>query len=169
MLDDKNNKGSYHRSREYRIWWSSANFLNIAGGKLTSFLSMGKKCMDAAEKRMEPLSKPKGEKPEPFQEITIEEILKEDADLAEPMLNGLKLTAAEMVHHIRYLYAQELADIFTRRTSVTYAMKDFDEGSVSKAATIMAKELNKNSEWADMQVKAYHAHWKEYHPDFLNK
>jgi glycerol-3-phosphate dehydrogenase len=36
LLNEKNAKSTYSRSREYEIWWSESNFINIAGGKLTS-------------------------------------------------------------------------------------------------------------------------------------
>jgi len=63
--------------------------------------------------------------------------------------------------------ALEPADILTRRSSVTYAMKYFDKIGVTEVAKIMAEELNKSNEWIEMQVKKYYTHWQEYHPDFI--
>ena len=46
LLAAGNEKDTYSRSREYEIWWSKNNFINIAGGKLTSFFSMGERCLE---------------------------------------------------------------------------------------------------------------------------
>ncbi|HNW89447.1 MAG TPA: glycerol-3-phosphate dehydrogenase/oxidase [Bacteroidales bacterium] len=167
MLDDNHNKGSYLRSREYRIWWSSSNFLNIAGGKLTSFLSMGKKCMDVTEKCLNRKNIPDVDVHSNKSEVIHEDYYKEENASDEILINGFNLTGAEIMHHIRFTFAQELSDVLTRRTSITYAMKNFDENGVRKVAEIMAEALAKNSEWADMQVAKYRRHWEEYHPDFL--
>ena len=179
LLNEKNAKSTYSRSREYEIWWSESNFINIAGGKLTSFLSMGKHCMDVVESRFKSLG-PEKKEIAPASEYNgrwknnygpsgtyIENILGEDALYDAPISATWKYTRAEMIFFIRYQFAQTLADLLTRRTSITYAMKYFDEALVKNMAGLMAKELNKPESWIQEQIGKYHQHWLEYHPDFL--
>ena len=64
-------------------------------------------------------------------------------------------------------FAQEPADIITRRSSFTYAMKHYDKKGVLRVAKIMAEELSINNEWVESQVEKYYAHWQEYHPNFI--
>lgn len=171
MLDDETDNGAYSRSREYRIWWSNNHLLNIAGGKLTSFLSMGQHCVAVAAEKL-PQSSNTGQTVQPEALDTskaLEEILKEDNTLSRKLFDGLSVTAAHVVLHTRFLFAEKVEDVLTRRTAVTYALKTFDEPAVEETARIMAKELGKNDNWISEQVKQYHEHWKEYHPDFLNR
>lgn len=169
MLDDESDKGTYSRSREYRIWWSNNRFLNIAGGKLTSFLSMGERCMEVAEEKLG--VPPRGKQTISSEALdvakTISEILKEDKTLSEKLFDGLNIGAADVVLHARFLFAQNVEDVLTRRTAVTYALKSFDEAAVRETASIMARELKKDDYWINEQVRAYYEHWKEYHPEFL--
>jgi len=167
MLDDKHNNGSYLRSREYRIWWSSSNFLNIAGGKLTSFLSMGKKCLVFAERRLKRKNISEVAVQPTEDEVIAEDYSNENNAADEALIKGFELTGAGINYHIRCTFARELSDVLTRRTSITYAMKNFDENGVRKVAGIMAEALDKNYDWTDMQVMKYRQHWLEYHPDFL--
>ncbi len=168
MLDDESDKGTYSRSREYRIWWSNNRLLNIAGGKLTSFLSMGERCMEVAEKKLGVPPREKQTVPSEALDITIamSEILKEDKTLSVKLFDGLNVTAADVVLYTRFLFAERVEDVLTRRTAVTYALKKFDEDAVHATAGMMAKELKKDDHWINEQVRAYYEHWKEYHPEF---
>lgn len=170
MLNEENDKGSYSRSREYRIWWSGNNFLNIAGGKLTSFLSMGEHCLKMADEKLPEKSalNPNSGNAAPSMQTILNEILKEENSFSKPLISGYKTTVAEVVYHTRYLFAQHVEDILTRRTALTYAMKNFEPEAIRATAAIMAKELKKEEQWITTQVNEYHEHWKEYHPDFLN-
>lgn len=170
MLDDKNSKGSYGRSREYQIWWSSDNVLNIAGGKLTSFLSMGKHCIEAALQKLTASGNKTGLPAvvNSNKASTIQQIEAENTEWRKPLFAGIETTGAEVVYHTRHLFAQKVADVLTRRTAVTYALKDFDKEGVRNAAVLMARELKKDDTWVEEQVKEYYEHWREYHPDFLH-
>lgn len=170
MLDDKTEKGSYRRPREYRIWWSKPNLLNIAGGKLTSFLSMGERCIKMAEQKLSLQDTPKRNSPSHgFNSLAaLYEILQEDASLSKPLSNQFNVSAADIVLYTRYLFAEKVEDVLTRRTTISYAMKEFDEAVVRETAQIMAKELGRDDNWINEQIEEYREHWKEYHPDFLN-
>ncbi|MCW5908488.1 MAG: glycerol-3-phosphate dehydrogenase/oxidase [Chitinophagales bacterium] len=168
MLDDESNKGTYSRSREYRIWWSKKNLLNIAGGKLTSFLSMGERCMQAAKEQLLTPENANKTFVQTQTAVTVNDILKEDNSLQRKLFDGLNVTAADIVWHTRHLFAEKVEDVLTRRTAVTYALKNFNEAAVRETASIMAKELKKDEPWINAQLQDYFEHWKEYHPEFLN-
>jgi glycerol-3-phosphate dehydrogenase len=175
---DGNKTGNYSRSREYEIWWTKNNFVNIAGGKLTSFLSMGKHCLDVVAQKFS-LSTSATAATEnnytgkwkdmygAFGKL-VEEIIHEDASNTQVLSEKYNYLKAEIIFFTRYQYAQTVADMLTRRTSITYAMKQFDEKLVSDVAQLMAKELDKNTSWKNEQLKNYRDHWTEYHPSFLN-
>jgi glycerol-3-phosphate dehydrogenase len=175
ILDDKRNNGSYSRSREFRIWWSADNFINIGGGKLTSFLSMGERCMQVVESKIECETRdaryelknvPEGNKLS-CKDTLIGKIVEEDPALIAPIIDGLTVTGADIIYHVRYSFAQTLADVFTRRTALTYAMKGFNEKAVRRVADIMAGELKRNDDWKERQAREFYEHWKEYHPELL--
>ena len=179
LLNEKDEKDNYSRSREYQIWWSENNFVNIAGGKLTSFLSMGKHCLEVIETKFKDLT---GKKASSTNTKTyngkwkasygdkgalIDDIIKENGALIEPVSASWKYTKAETIFFIRYQFAETLADLLTRRATITYAMKDFDEELVRNLGGLMAKELNKPEAWVAEQREKYYAHWLEYHPKLL--
>jgi glycerol-3-phosphate dehydrogenase len=180
LLNEQGEKDNYSRSREYQIWWSEQNFINIAGGKLTSFLSMGKHCLDVVHTHFKHLwpekikavahhnyNGPWKEKYGP-NGVFIERIITENSFNKTQISLQWKYTNAEMVFFIRHQFAETLADLLTRRTSITYAMKDFDEQLVENLAALMAKELRKNDQWVAEQKQNYYKHWLQYHPTFLH-
>lgn len=177
ILKEEDNKSNYSRSREYSIWWNKENMLTIAGGKLTSFLSMGNKCMNAVEEKFK--SSPSAVKL--FNEKSssnwsetygifgkqIAEIINENPENASLLTNKYNYTKAEIIFFCRHQFAENVSDMLTRRTSITYAMREFDEALVAEVAKLMAKELKKDSVWIEEQKNEYHQHWTEYHPAFL--
>ncbi len=177
LLNDEG-KDNSSRSREYETWWSNHNWLNIAGGKLTSFLSMGKRCMEVVHKKFPEMATAAGELPllkgqgkwaelyGPFG-AQVEAIESEAAENKQRFSDAYPYTRAELLFYIRYQFAQQVQDILTRRTSVTYAMRDYDDALVKKVAELMARELQQDTAWIENAVNDYRQHWQEYHPDFL--
>lgn len=175
MLADEHTS-SYEQSREYKIWWSTENWVNIAGGKLTSFLSMGKHCIDVVNKKNIPATsslKTSQKNDSSWQETygnmgyLIDEIILEDAQNGILFTPTFKYTNAEIIFFIRYQSAETLDDIFTRRTHITYSMQKFNLELAQKLATLMANELGKDKEWKTQQIAEYRQVWQQYHPDFL--
>ena len=177
MLKVEDDKGAYGRSREYSIWWNKQNLLTIAGGKLTSFLSMGKNCMNLAEERFKASpakkatsNKYKGHWSSIYGEFGkfVEDIIGENPEHASLIDPKYDYTETEIIFFCRYQFAQHLSDMLTRRTSITYAMKEYDEQLLNKLASLMASELNQTEAWKEEQKRNYRQHWLEYHPSFLS-
>jgi len=170
MLDEDGDKGSYQRSREYQLWWSSPHMLNIAGGKLTSFLSMGEKCVEELLDKFKYLSSgTTKEKPLLSEKQRIDSIIGENPDLAEAVSNAYSLSKAELSFHCRFNFAQKPDDILQRRTALTYAMGEWDEQFIQEVARLMAKELNWSAERTIAEVEEFRAQWLLSHPDFTGK
>jgi glycerol-3-phosphate dehydrogenase len=174
LLAGKEIRGSYHRTREYEIWWSKENLINIAGGKFTSFLSMSRNCLDAATAKFPALKKNLSQNHVDYKGSNNADIagglkyINEGNNNIRLVSEGISLEENEIIFFVRFLVAVQVEDILTRRTTVTYRMKVFDGSFVRSVAVIMAKELNKEATWADQQVSAYYQHWLKYHPAFLN-
>lgn len=179
MLSNESVENSSKQSREYKIWWSHSNLLNIAGGKLTSFLSMGNHCMTMAMKRLKkPENKPQNGTLEQSEKwaarygnsgVFIDEIIDEDASFENKFFPDFDYSIAEILFFIRHQFAQTLDDVLSRRTHISYSMKIYDETLVLQLATFMAKELNRNEDWINAELTAYKEIWQQYHPQFLKK
>lgn len=177
LLNDEG-KDNSSRSREYETWWSKANWLNIAGGKLTSFLNMGKRCLQVVHQKFPDLSTNTPEKEtwhgtgkwaKLYGEfgVLIEAIEHEAPENTQRVSEAYAYTVAELLFFIRYQFAEQPADLLTRRTSVTYAMRNYDASFVKQVAELMARELQKDAAWVETACNNYYRHWQEYHPAFL--
>lgn len=177
MLTDNSNN-SYQQSRDYKIWWNTDNMLIIAGGKLTSFLSMGKHCIETIHKKL-PLKNinnftQKNEyNTSKWSAIygnlgtLIDRITKENPQTNALFTPLFQYTKAEILFFIHYQFAQTLDDMLTRRTHITYSMQTYNAELVIQFANFMANELNKNDMWIEQQITNYKACWQQHHPTFL--
>ena len=175
LLNDKDeSKKSNQRSRDYQIWWNNDNMLTISGGKLTSFLSMAENCIKTIEDKH-------GIQSSDNEEIKINSLIDnfkhrygiKNATLianiaqenSELVLNfkDYNYSPAEIIFFIRHQHAQKLDDILTRRTLISYQMKDFDEDLVKTVSEIMTKELNWSAEQINIEVDLYRKSWKLMH------
>lgn len=167
-LFDNGSLDSYRRPREYKMWWGANNIVNIAGGKLTSFLAMGKRCAELIEDRFTFDSEANGgAKSSATAMASCRETRNTEQTPDEPLAKGLNVTLADVVYHTRYAFAQTVSDVLTRRTALTYAMKEFDNTLVERVAQTMAREHGRNKTWQEEQIFSYYHHWREYHPEFL--
>lgn len=176
--DNDESKKSNQRSRDYQIWWNADNFLTISGGKLTSFLSMANHCIKTIEEKYNiptlsaistPTDKELSAIAQKFKDQygknnakRIAEIIAEDETLLQPFAN-YPYTPAEIIFFIRYQYAVKLDDILTRRTLISYQMKDYDEEFTQIIGNIMAKELNWSIEQTANAIEQYKHAWSWMH------
>ena len=175
LLNDKDeSKKSNQRSRDYQIWWNNDNMLTISGGKLTSFLSIAENCIKTIEDKH-------GIQSSDNEEIKINSLIDnfkhrygiKNATLianiaqenSELVLNfkDYNYSPAEIIFFIRHQHAQKLDDILTRRTLISYQMKDFDEDLVKTVSEIMTKELNWSAEQITIEINLYRHSWKLMH------
>lgn len=154
--DDDVHKESKQRSRDYQVWWNYDNMLTIAGGKLTSFLSMGENCIKEITKKYSlaqsdvQLSSLEYSKHALSRLVDvyglrnaslIAQIAQEDESYLDT-LEGTSYTIAELIFFVRYQYAVTVEDITERRTTLAYQMKQVPENIISKIKEILLKELS---------------------------
>ncbi|HNE50253.1 MAG TPA: glycerol-3-phosphate dehydrogenase/oxidase [Chitinophagales bacterium] len=176
LNDNDEHKKSNQRSRDYQIWWNTENILTISGGKLTSFLSMAENCINTIEeKKILPattaieIKKTSTAQKNNYTEkygsrnaLLIENIAQENTHYAT-LFKNYPYSTAEIIFFIRHQYAEKLDDILTRRTLITYQMKDYDEELVENVLNIMAKELNWNNERIEIEKNDYKKSWLLMH------
>lgn len=185
LNDFEEDKESTSRSRDYETWWVNDNFLCIAGGKLTSFLSMADHVITDFSKNIA-VSNPvenqakilKGLKSDlptyPTYQILrsiygdvntklIKNIVDEADNNALQLDIKYRYLVAEIIFFIRYQHAVTLDDIFTRRTLISYNMKDWDEKLINNVCNICVGELG----WSEQEVKEhislYRNNWELMH------
>jgi glycerol-3-phosphate dehydrogenase len=185
LNDFEEDKGSTSRSRDYETWWVNDNFLCIAGGKLTSFLSMADHVItdfsknitvfNPVENQAKILKGLKSDLPTyPTYQILrgiygdvntklIKNIVDEADNNALQLDIKYRYLVAEIIFFIRYQHAVTLDDIFTRRTLISYNMKDWDEKLIKNVCNICVGELG----WSDQEVKEhislYRNNWELMH------
>ena len=148
--------------------------LTISGGKLTSFLSMAENCIKTIEGKHAIQSTDNDEiiintLIDNFKHrygvknaTLIANIAQEELELTQQFV-GYEYSPAEIIFFIRYQNGQKLDDILTRRTLISYQMKDFDEDLVKTVSEIMAKELNWSAEQIAIEINLYRHSWKLMH------
>ncbi|MCB0512531.1 MAG: glycerol-3-phosphate dehydrogenase/oxidase [Bacteroidetes bacterium] len=183
LNDDDEDKKSNKRSRDYKIWWNNENTLTISGGKFTSFLSMAEHCLETVKEKLDYSSNQIQENidiliAEKWQPLLNKYEGKYGDKNAKRItsivqdFNDIELTKqdkkypysdAEFIFFIRFQNALKIDDLLTRRTLVTYQMKNFDAEYVSKIATIMAKELDWNDTQKLNEINDYKNAWQLMH------
>ncbi len=174
LLDDHEESESTSRPRDYDIWWNNKNFSAIAGGKLTSFLSMAENCLgEIAEKDSEFLYQKKtfsdlnraakyATKYGPNQKL-VDSITKEKKKNADRIADEYDTTIAEFIFYIRHQNAKTLDDILTRRTLISYKMQHWDETLILKVCHIFIEEGIWKEEIIDHQISDYKLTWQKMH------
>ncbi len=87
-----------------------------------------------------------------------------DAALAAPLHAALPYTGAEIVWAARNEMARTVEDALARRTRALFLDARAAMEMAAPAATLMARELQRSSVWAEKQVKAFLAVARQYLP-----
>jgi glycerol-3-phosphate dehydrogenase len=140
---------SKNRSREYKIWKENG-ILNIFGGKLTSFQSMAKHCLDEISIKndtciIQRLSK----------SALIKEIEKESDKNSELIFQTI--SRAEVKFYCRYQSVKTLDDLLTRRLSLTYELYQLkNKGDIILAfGSCLSEELFWIEKEKEQQITQY--------------
>ena len=170
---------SKDRSREYKIWWTNDQVLNVFGGKLTGFRSMGEKSMNMIAKKCPIDSRPIQEKdhilndidfnelPEDFVKLIKEkyanespkifEICLEDPTAMDKLHNEFDIYLAEIIYFARHQSCYHIEDVLGRRLSLSYVMTKVKEQEeiVKKTADILKIECGWNEQEYVLEQKNY--------------
>jgi glycerol-3-phosphate dehydrogenase len=178
LNDEEEDKESASRSRDYHIWWVTDRYLAIAGGKLTSFLSMADQVLKTIKDRRffsHQTDAPEDKSPEkknlppyPIYQILrdlygdentvlIKAIIEEGKGYGSRLDLKYRYLIAEIIFFIRYQQALTLDDIFTRRTLISYNMQEWDQRLIDKTSSIFVQELG----WTDAAIQLHKAHYRK--------
>jgi glycerol-3-phosphate dehydrogenase len=162
LLNEEGESDTVKMSRDYKVWWEKDNLLAIAGGKLTSFLSMADHVLEKLLKKQGSVritGHPAGESAV----AAIEVIRQQEAGAGEPLPGFEQHDVAEVIYFVRKQHAEKISDVLTRRLSLSYGLKDYDEALISAVAGIMQRELGWSDAVLAQRLADYRRHWETLH------
>jgi glycerol-3-phosphate dehydrogenase len=160
-------------SRDHTILISDSGLLSIAGGKWTTYRKMAEDAIDQAETMAGFDSRPcrthhlqihgwtEQEIEDPHLGVygadarKIRRLEKEEPLLAQPVIPGLPVTAAEIVWAVREEMARTVEDVLSRRTRALLLGAKACVEAAPKIASLMAKELGEDQKWETKTVENF--------------
>jgi glycerol-3-phosphate dehydrogenase len=160
-------------SRDHTIHIDESGLLNIAGGKWTTYRNMAEDCVNHAAilgklPERECFTKqlnihgfhPQAQK---FGDLSfygsdapaIQELMRSEPELAEPLTEALPYVGAEVVWAVRYEMARTVEDVLCRRTRSLFLNAKAAIEAAPKVASLMAHELGYDSTWESKQLAAF--------------
>lgn len=182
LVKSTKTKNTAALSRDHTIEIDDANLLTITGGKWTTYRRMAEDAINQAIAKTDLPSKSCATKDlkihgfcqesGKFGDLAIygadaEKILKlikETPDLAEKLHRDLPYRAAETVWATRFEMARTVEDVLARRTRALFLDARAAIEIAPRVAEIMARELGKNKNWIDGQIKEFAVTAKNYLP-----
>lgn len=167
-------------SRSHKLITSESGLITITGGKWTTYRIMAEETVDLALKSSKLDFKPcktKHLKIHGFKENpdrnnhlyvygsdldNILQLQKNNPDYAKKLHQKLDYTVAEVVWAVKNEMARTVDDVLSRRVRALYMDAKASVEMAPKVASIMAKELNKDSKWEEDQVNEYASIAKNY-------
>lgn len=160
-------------SREHTISISRSGLVSISGGKWTTYRKMAEETIDHAlvlaqidhieSKTKELQIHGYHQHAEKFKELeiygsdatSIEKLMSEDNSYSELLHSSISTTVGEIIWSIRFEMARTVEDILSRRTRLLLKNARISIEIAPKVAKILAKELNKNNDWINDQIKEF--------------
>lgn len=160
-------------SRSHKLLASGSGLVTITGGKWTTYRIMAEETVNLAEKINGLSHKPcktrhlkiHGYKTNPDRNDhlyiygsdgdRILQLQKENPEYAQKLHPGLDFTVAEVIWAVRKEMALTIDDVLARRVRALYLDAKASIEMAPAVASIMAKELNKDKNWEEEQVKEY--------------
>ncbi|HEY6270882.1 MAG TPA: glycerol-3-phosphate dehydrogenase/oxidase [Terriglobales bacterium] len=173
LVKASNSRNSAALSRDHTIHIDESGLLNIAGGKWTTYRRMAEDCVNQAAtlgklperecvterinihgfhpqaQKFGPLSFYGSDAP------AIQELMWKEPALAQPLTAALPYVGAEVVWAVRYEMARTVEDVLCRRTRVLFLNAKAALEAAPKVASLMAHELNFDSNWESNQLLAF--------------
>lgn len=160
-------------SRSHKLLASDSGLITITGGKWTTYRSMAEQTVDLAIKTKGLNFKPcktrhlkiHGYKKNPDRNDHLyiygsdqEQILqlqKNNPEYAQKLHQELDFTVAEVVWAVKQEMARTVDDVLARRVRALYMDAKVSVEMAPAVASIMAKELQKDTKWEEEQVRDY--------------
>jgi glycerol-3-phosphate dehydrogenase len=160
-------------SRDHTLQISSSGLLTLTGGKWTTYRKMAEDAIDHGIilGGMEPRECVTRElnihgfhtHPERFGELAdygsdapaVEELMRSDPALAEPLHPRLRPRTGEVVWAVREEMARTVDDVLSRRTRSLVLDARAAVEAAPRVAELMASELGRDEEWVEGQVEGF--------------
>jgi glycerol-3-phosphate dehydrogenase len=167
-------------SRDHYLTVSKSGLVTITGGKWTTYRRMGEDTVDKAASIAGLEAKPSithslrihgwlknADKSDPLyfygsDAVAIKKLVKKDPALSEKLCDALPYIKAEVVWHARNESARSVEDVLARRTRSLLLDAKASIEMAPAVAKILAKELNKSTDWEKEQIKEYTKLANEY-------
>jgi len=169
----KEGKSTKEISRSHKVIVSDNNLVTITGGKWTSYRLMAEDTVDKiAELGLLPKRKCRtksfrihGYRPKPnladhmyvygADEPAILDMIAKDPAMGEKISEKFDYTVAEVVWAVRHEMARTVDDVLARRVRLLFVDAREAQKAAPKVARILAKELGRDQEWIDNQVREF--------------
>jgi glycerol-3-phosphate dehydrogenase len=157
-------------SRDHTIHIDESGLLTIAGGKWTTYRNMAEDCVNHAAilaKLPDRECTTKGLNIHGFHTqaskfghlrvygsdaLAIQELMRKEPDLGEPLTTRLPYVGAEVVWATRHEMARTVDDVLSRRTRALFLDCNAALEAAPKVASLMARELGRGSDWEISQL-----------------
>lgn len=167
-------------SRRHKITISESGLISVTGGKLTTYRRMAEDTVDVVLDRLGERGRCRTRKlrlmgAEGYEQLSaghpdarlsrrygnqtaeVKALIALDANLAEPLVPGLRYTRAEAVYAVRHEMATSLIDVLARRTRAHLLDNRACLEVADEVARLLAPELGWDAATLDDQVAAYAA------------
>jgi glycerol-3-phosphate dehydrogenase len=160
-------------SREHTILISESGLLTISGGKWTTYRKMAEDCVNqasvlaglperpcgTAELRIhgcgEPMDADMALASYGSDAMQIEELMRQEPQLAGQLHPALPITGAQIVWAARYEMARTLDDVLARRTRALYLNAGAAMAMAPAAVRLLARELGRDETWQHRQLEDF--------------
>jgi glycerol-3-phosphate dehydrogenase len=173
LVKATNSSNTAALSRDHTIHIDESGLLSIAGGKWTTYRNMAEDAVNHAAilaklpERECPTRQlnihgfhPQAQK---FGHLSfygsdapaIQDLMRKDPELAEPLTGSLPYVRAEVVWAARHEMARTVEDVLCRRTRALFLNAKAALKAAPKVASLMAHELTYDSNWESTQLAAF--------------
>jgi glycerol-3-phosphate dehydrogenase len=160
-------------SRDHTIRIDDSGLLSIAGGKWTTYRRMAEDCVNQAATlaRLPSMPSPTShlnihgfrKHPGKFEnlaaygsdDIAIQNLIRADPSLGEPLHPALPICGAEVLWAARVEMARTVEDVLARRTRALFLNAQAASEMAPAVAALMAKELSEDGAWQANQVETF--------------
>ena len=174
LVKTREDRSTAALSRDHILHISTSGLLTVAGGKWTTYRLMAKDCVNYAVDLAGLAPRPCATEclsihgfhktPEIFGDLAlygsdapaIEALFRADPALRELLHPDMSARVGEVIWATRFEAARTVDDFLARRTRSLILNARAAREMAPKVATLMAKELGHNKEWAAKQVEEFH-------------
>lgn len=180
LVSTGDGKSTSQISRSHSLMVSVSGLVTITGGKWTTYRKMGEDTIDKAaliaglderptktkDMRIHGWLKNVDREDPMFyygsDAVAIRKLISREPDLGEMLHEALPINKAQVVWAAQNEMARTVEDFLSRRTRALLLNARASKEMAPEVARIMAKELDKDDQWAEGQVKAFQSLADEY-------